>query len=311
MEIQRLAIVVPTYNRPKVLQLVWRSWLEQQGLEEIIVINDGSESDYSAVFSEIAEACSARQIRFKVLTMAQRAGAPAARNVGIAESNSNEILTTDDDIILAPDMVEACRDGKQGMEGHGVIIGARVIYVKDGETVEQAKARADGDEEPYFCPSTLTIRPWARGSGEIQQLPFVSAVALWPRALFQAGLRYFEGYGGNGYREETDPQIVAQKRFSARVYLAPDAVCYHLSPSQAYSEKSGQRRGGPVWFEWWVLKNNIKFYRRHHAWLKERHSVWPLMALFSLTANRLSISRIQRGLLAHLRRRRPTTTISE
>ncbi len=294
MEIQRLAIVVPTYNRPKVLQLVWRSWLEQQGLEEIIVINDGSESDYSAVFSEIAEACSARKIRFKVVTMMQRVGAPAARNAGIAECNSSEILTTDDDIILGPDMVKACRDGKQGMEGHGVIIGARVIYVKDGETVQQAKARSDSDEKPYFCPSTLTIRPWARGSGEIQQLPFVSAVALWPRALFQAGLRYFEGYGGNGYREETDPQIVAQKRFSARVYLAPDAVCYHLPPSQAYSEKSGQRRGGLIWFEWWVFRNNALFLRRHADWLLASLGIKIITAQLALLKLRFAPARLLR-----------------
>lgn len=285
-----LTILAPTHDRPEVLARVWPTWMEQQGLAEIVIVNDGSTKDYREVFREMSEACSARSICLKVLHNNERRGAPAAKNLGLEHCTSQEILTTDDDILLPKSMVTYCREERPQLSTP-VIVGPRVIYLKDGESEEAALARANQDTSKYFNYRTLTITPWV-STGKVEAFPFVTAVALWPADLFKRGLRYYEGYGGNGYREETDPQLAACSDYSAQIFLVPNALCFHLPPSLAYASRSGQRRGNRLWFEFWVHYNNFKFINRFKNRLMLEYEIRPMNAWLALLFNRLSPARI-------------------
>lgn len=285
-----LTILAPTHDRPEVLARVWPTWMEQQGLAEIVIVDDGSTQDYRDVFREMSAACTARSICLKVLRNDERRGAPAAKNLGLEHCTSQEILTTDDDILLPPNMVANCRKERPQLMTP-VIVGPRVIYLKDGESEEAALARSNQDTSEYFNYRTLTLTPWVN-PGTVQAFPFVTAVALWPADLFRRGLRYYEGYGGNGYREETDPQLAACSDFAATVFLVPHAMCFHLPPSLAYANRSGQRRGNRLWFEFWVHYNNLIFLNRFKNRLLLKFKVKPMSAWLTLLFTRFSPARI-------------------
>jgi glycosyltransferase involved in cell wall biosynthesis len=284
-----LSILVPTNDRPEVLGKVWPSWLHQEGLTQIVIVNDGSVEDYSGVLRQLANACSEQQVDLKVVSTLERKGAPAARNCGLPLCTGDDVLTLDDDILLTPDVVASCRTARPASNAP-VVVGPRVVYLRDDETEEAADARSAEDTRPYADLSTLTVVPWVRPIDTLR-VPFVTAVALWPRRLFSDGLRYFEGYRGNGYREETDPQITAQARFGAEIYFVPSAKVFHLPPRIAYARRSGQRRSGLIVFEWHVARNNAHFLSRHGAYLKRTFGVRPTRSWTALLRTRLSPTR--------------------
>lgn len=288
-----LTILAPTHDRPEVLARVWPSWLRQEGICQIVIVNDGSTGGYDRVFADIALACRARDVVLKVIETPRRLGAPAAKNVGLPECVCDEILTTDDDIELPDDMVAKCRAGRPAADGP-VLVGPRVIYLRNGETHTAALERAGRETQPFFDMEKLILCAWAH-PGAVKEFPFVTAVALWPAGLFRQGLRFYEGYGGNGYREETDPQLMAAQEYGAKVCLIPDAHCFHLPPDIAYARRGGQRRGGRLWFEYWVLKNNYVFLRRFSVHLKRNFGISPVAAWLRLAFSRLSLARLFRA----------------
>jgi len=285
-----LTILVPTHNRPDVLEKVWPSWLGQEGLVQVVIVNDGSSDDYSQVLSDLYIACNELHVQLDIIETDTRIGAPAAKNLGLDKCIGSEILTTDDDILLPDSMVANCRKFRPNHSGP-VLIGPRVIYLKDGEKEGEALARAENESRPYFDTRRLLLCPWAN-PGEVREYPFVTAIVLWPADLFQSGLRFYEGYGGNGYREETDPQLNAAMNFGAKIFLAHNAHCFHLPPEIAYAKKGGQRRGGRLWFEYWVLRNNFVFLKRFAPYLKGKFKIHPISTWLYLAASRLSPERI-------------------
>lgn len=217
-------------------------------------------------------------------------GAPAARNRGILECLGEEILTVDDDIILADDLVRTCRLFRPS--GKSVVTGPKVIYLRDGETTTQAIERTKPDASlPYMDMGRLLLTPWA-GDGKAIRVPFITSIALWPRDLFQKGLRYFEGYEGNGFREETDPQVQAQMRYEASVYLIPASFCFHLPLALAYADGGGQRRHGILWYEYWAIRNNAVFWMRNRKFLEEQWNVCSLRSQMKFVWHRLHVRRL-------------------
>lgn len=290
MAVPTLTILAPTHNRPEVLARVWPTWIVQQGVKEIVIVDDGSTDEYRLVFSALSAACDERGVTLKTLKLQGRRGAPAARNAGLELCTSDEIFTTDDDLLLASDMIAKCRE-QRPMRDVPVIVGPRVIYLRDGETEVQAEQRSNSDASSYFRPNDLTIVNWV-DPGKVLRVPFVSALALWPRTLFERGLRYCEEYGGNGYREETDPQLQAQAHFDAEIYLTPSAKSFHLPPLLAYARASGQRRGGRLWFEYWVHRNNARFLYRNRVSVNRFSNCSMLALWFGLIASRFSLTRV-------------------
>lgn len=296
-----ISLLVPSYNRLHALELIWETWLAQTGLREIVLVDDGSTQDYAPFVATLTKAAATKNVRVCYIRHDSRRGAPASRNSGLSECTGDYILTTDDDIQLAPDMTALLMQ-VANQNYPRTIPGARVIYPKDGEQYKAAKARSDADKRDYFRLPQVLLNP-SVNPGKNVRSPTVTAVALWPRDLFTKGLRWHEGYGGNGYREETDPQLVAQAKFGAAPWYVPSAECYHLPPSKAYIGNSGQRRGGALWFEYWVLRNNLLFWSRHGAYLSGQWGVPAWKGVASLAMTRFNPRRVISLVSALLRRR--------
>src|SRR5918995_1163359 len=92
-----VTVVVPTRNRPRLLQRTLQSILAQQALAdlEVIVVDDGSWPNGAPE--------PATDARVRVVRHQTRAGVAAARNRGIALARGRWIAFCDDDDVWAPD----------------------------------------------------------------------------------------------------------------------------------------------------------------------------------------------------------------
>jgi glycosyltransferase involved in cell wall biosynthesis len=100
-----LSVIIPTYNREKVLRRALDGYLAQSSprlIEELLVVDDGSTDGTESMVREFG-ARSAFPIRY---LRQPNKGPAAARNFGIREARSDVVLFTDSDIIPKPDLVE-------------------------------------------------------------------------------------------------------------------------------------------------------------------------------------------------------------
>lgn len=117
----KLSVVVATYNRPRLLELLFDD-LDRQTLDpreaEVIVVDDGSRVPAAPIVE-------GRPHRFPVRVVSQsNAGQAAARHRGICLARHEVIVIVDDDMRLPPTFLEAHRDAHR--RGFGVVLG----YIK-------------------------------------------------------------------------------------------------------------------------------------------------------------------------------------
>jgi glycosyltransferase involved in cell wall biosynthesis len=97
-----VSIIIPTHNRPDLLQLAVRSALAQDGVSlELIIVDDGSTDNTPSVTSSFADP------RVRVLRHDRPAGVSVARNDGIGLARGQWIAFLDDDDLWAPDKLSA------------------------------------------------------------------------------------------------------------------------------------------------------------------------------------------------------------
>ena len=120
----RASVVIPTYNRPQLLNRLLASLAEQEGdsLLEVLVCDDGSTSS-------TLEATLAWKDRVPGLRhlwqedLGFRAG--QARNMGIQAAQGDVIIFVDDDVLVAPDFVERHVAAHQSSQAPRVVLGFR------------------------------------------------------------------------------------------------------------------------------------------------------------------------------------------
>lgn len=96
-----ISIIIPVYNRIEAFEKTLLSIFEQSYTDwEIIVVDDGSEQN---IQENHAIDCSGKKIKW---IRQENAGAPAARNKGLAESKGNFVIFWDADIVADPLMLE-------------------------------------------------------------------------------------------------------------------------------------------------------------------------------------------------------------
>lgn len=100
-----LTVIIPTYNREKVLAKALEGYMAQsspQFIHELLVIDDGSTDDTESVVKDFS-----RRSPFPVRYLQQsNKGPAAARNWGIREAGAGLLLFTDSDVIPEHDLVK-------------------------------------------------------------------------------------------------------------------------------------------------------------------------------------------------------------
>ena len=102
--IAEIAVVVPTQNRPTMLNATLRSVLAQQNVDLTVTVVDDGSSD-PGVVRTVVDALG--DPRVQLLRHDPPRGVSAARNSGIAASSSEWIAFCDDDDVWAPEKLHA------------------------------------------------------------------------------------------------------------------------------------------------------------------------------------------------------------
>ena len=261
IEKPKVSVIIPSFNRKRYLQQVLPFYLAQEYIYEIIIVDDGSTQDYSDLVDCFSLEAKKQGVDLVYLRHKQRKGAPSARNSGIEVSRGNLFLFSDDDIVLSSNFVS--KAVTKILTSDVDIVGSRVIPVTDYHSI--------GRVDPYYKISGevfdwLTLRGrYFIDTGHDVELPFVTAVGMWKKWIFEKGARFDETYGGNGYREETSAQVDAS-RLGARILFMPELIAWHIRTERI----GGQWRGSALWWYMWAIRNNYKFLRKNYSYLKQK-----------------------------------------
>jgi glycosyltransferase involved in cell wall biosynthesis len=116
-----ISVVIPTCNRPRLLEEALNSVLEQSlQPEEIILVNNGDEP--LAYFPALSHV--------RVIEAPRRAGGGQARNIGAATATSEYLAFLDDDDLWEADYL--LKASERINASHPDIILARLDYLKNG-----------------------------------------------------------------------------------------------------------------------------------------------------------------------------------
>ncbi len=118
MAMLKVSVILPTRNRPLLLEAALQSVLGQtHPVHEILVVDDGSEPCHQPNL----EALAATSPRIRLLRQGSCQGVSAARNRGLEEATGDALLFLDDDDLLLPAMVETCGAKLEADPGLGVV----------------------------------------------------------------------------------------------------------------------------------------------------------------------------------------------
>jgi len=253
-----ISLVVPTRNRAHTLALVAPSYFAQDGVDELIFVDDAGADDTRGVLARIAEGWPEK--RWRVICNAERLGASESRNVGVAASTNELILFCDDDEYLEPGYARILA-GKLEALGAGAVSGRR-IYLRAGESHEEALERfgLGWRSGKPFRPLLCEYVNGAKFVGDVA-LPITNAVILTRKSLL---LRFpFDGrYArGNGYREESDFQMNLFVN-GYDIYVTNECHSFHLPLSLV---RTGGQRTRPLRRLYWSIRYTGYFFAKYHA----------------------------------------------
>ncbi|MGN6268804.1 MAG: glycosyltransferase family 2 protein [Sphingomonas sp.] len=199
-----ISLVVPTRNRAYTLRKVLPSYFEQEGVCEIVLIDDAGTDDVAEVFAEIGRAYP--QVERTYWRNERRGGASRGRQQGAMRARHPFVLFCDDDEYLEPGYAAECR--RLLIENRAGAVSGRRVYMLPGETRMQALARF-GNGLRHAAPFDYRLCEFVNGARfeGVLSLPLTNSNILTRKDLVA---RYgFDAHysTGNGYREESDFQM--------------------------------------------------------------------------------------------------------
>jgi GT2 family glycosyltransferase len=262
-----ISVVLPTYNRLPALQRNFGSLLALEGVAEIVVIVDGS-TDGSAEWLASLE-----DPRLRV-TVQSQSGSPAARNRGVDLAAGTWVLMTEDDCYLPPDFATTLLDVANRMGAD--IVSAPWLAAAGAEEGEDAIARGRRAAQEHIGLST---HPSVFPTADLET-PFLSGIILARREVLRR-FPYDPRLRGNAWREETSLFLSAVAA-GYRCVLTPRTASLQLG------QWEGGQRLGRLSYEYWAIRNNWRFLRRHRVVLAQIGAIrGPLSAQSTFVLARL------------------------
>lgn len=278
-----ITLVLPTYNRAEALRANLANMLQVGDVAEVIVVDDGSTDDTLAVCERLADE------RLRIISHPTNQGVASARNTGIAAARGAWVLFGEDDCRFPTDYASVLR--AEATRNTADIVGAPLLHAwSTDEQIQQVAAAAPRRERPSMEDvDVFPLRPI--------ETPFIPARALVRKTVFDQ-VSFYEGFPVNGYREETD-FFVQAARAGFRCLFTPATFCYQLG-----TWSGGQHHSSTLRYEYWAMRNNWRFLRRHGAWMAEHGYIrGPVASQLRFVGSRLWI--VARGTLgARIRRAR-------
>ena len=273
----KVSIIIPTYNRPITLKEMIASYICQKFVEEIIVIDDNSLLDYKEFVEYTQKLCDKKNIQFIYKKNTENLGAAGSRNVGLDLASGTHILWGEDDAFLGENYIENLF---KEMHEYDIMCGSIYygIYPNMNETeMNQQIVMQQEINKPIF--NYKNFEGYYRKIVDTPQIvPYGHALILVPKEAY-SGIRYYTNYKINGYREESDAQVLMTK-IGYSVKYTSNAVCFHLPANKI--QKGGQHMNSKFRQELYTIINNNKFFDRHYDFFKERYKIKTKKSLLKL-----------------------------
>ncbi len=126
-----VSVIIPTFNRSMFLAEAVQSILNQTvRAKEIIIIDNGSDSEHESEFSRINNLHES----ITLIRLPSNKGPGHARNLGISRASADWILFLDDDDVLSPDFIETCFENIR-REPDAEMILTRAVCFRKGHPV--------------------------------------------------------------------------------------------------------------------------------------------------------------------------------
>lgn len=174
----RFSVALVTHNRPASLRRSLESWRAQTVAPYEIVVSDDSDDDHAPAVAATAAAYGCVYVR------GPRRGLYANRNHASLACQGSHIVSADDDhthpvnyVAVATDLIESDPQ--------------RVWVFTERDPMKP--------EAPLTCPPELHVSGFGQAPADPSRCAAVAdGSTVYPRAIFDAGLRYDESYGFGG-----------------------------------------------------------------------------------------------------------------
>jgi GT2 family glycosyltransferase len=251
--VDRITIVLPTYDRRHVLERTLASYLALARRHRLLVIDDGSH-DGTAPWL--------RAQGVEVVRRASRGGLPAARNLGLRLSASPWVLFGEDDVLMPPDHGDALLAAAARLARLGPL-GALAGRLFAG-TAWQLPERAPPDAHAALLDGRMLTGDFAAALPHARPLPSLHACALVRREAALGIGGYDERYTDSAFREESD-FYARLWRSGHACWLVPDSFAVHVRHRLGGGCRGGARIAAKLANRWSYLANHRRFARRHQG----------------------------------------------
>jgi glycosyltransferase involved in cell wall biosynthesis len=236
-----VSVVVPTFNRPDLLERCLAALVEQDmdsHAYDIVVADDAANMETQRQVEEWSERCAGAGPAIHYLPVRNTQGPAAARNAGWRSARGAVIAFTDDDCIPQPGWLVA---GVRAIAGGASAVSGRVV-VPLPEAPTDYELNAAGLETAEFVTANC----------------FVLRVVL-------AAIGGFDERFAAAWREDSDLHFDLLER-GEPIAHAPDAMVVHpVRPAPWGVSLSQQRKS----------QYNALLYKKHPVLYRERIQAWP------------------------------------
>ncbi|MCT7970717.1 hormogonium polysaccharide biosynthesis glycosyltransferase HpsN [Laspinema olomoucense] len=249
MSLPSISVIIPTYNREKVLRETLCDVLQQDYPDfEVLVVDQTPthEPETDAYLQSLAESDRIHWLRLDWASL------PGARNYAVRRSQGTIILFLDDDVQLPPGFLHAHARNYLDKPEIGAIAGRVFDRMKladsgGGLTIEDLPPEAmDPGIAWYYIDLVHTVKP--------QEVLSVRGCNMsFRREIFDKyGLHFDERFRGSAVREESD-FCLRLRQTGYKIWYEPDAHLIHL----------GEETGGCHDISTRSISYQITFYHNH------------------------------------------------
>ena len=267
----KASIIIPTYNRGKLLCNTLTNLIGQLPTDAEIVVVDQSDEVCSELM-EIAKNHSTQIHYYKIFVK----GLPHARNYGLKRAIGEIIIFCDDDVIPGPNFIENHLQNYKGKEVGGV--GGRII-LKGNQSHDNSNHNKTIGKVRWW-DAYLIDNFDATERAYIDHVQGCN-MSFRKEALIKAG-GFDERFGGSAHLEETD-LCLRIRRGGYKIVFDPKAELIHLKDIKGGCRAENYKQ----WF-YWYGHNNMLFFLKNFS-----RSLLPVFIVSSFI--RLLLSACKRG----------------
>lgn len=209
-------VIIPTYGRAKLLASLLDTYLAQDNVARVIIVDDGSAVPVSDFVTESR--------RVSLVRHPRSLGLPAARNTGLAMADTEFVVFGEDDAYFEAGYVAKLLAYLQ--ERPMDLAVGRLIRLLPEESDAQALQRLSADRGDVF--DRVFINVVSHRATCATRVPFAHALMAGRTELFMS-LQFSTRLGGPSFMgEDRELQLQAIKR-GGSVWVLPDTNAFHLA----------------------------------------------------------------------------------